>query len=203
MSTGKGIFFSDVWSNYYLRCIRKQRALFIWGEDPVLSVSILLCCVPVKSHSASWVHAVPQRSGPVASQLPSLRPKFTAQRWWAPLSSPRGSAPPLLSLTRIASILALVKLTSSLNYANKAVVICICTARRHVVLGVGRRRRKQCVGGQLIKAPPHAKVPSQSRTCMCTNTTTYLRGHVVCGDSGGKPRAQWAGRGTFQLGESS
>ena len=54
-----------------------------------------------------------------------------------PLYSPCGSAPPLLSLTRIASILALVKLTSSLNYANKAVVICICTARWHVALGVG------------------------------------------------------------------
>lgn len=120
-----------------------------------------LCCVPVKSLGAAWVHAVPQRSGPVVSQLPYLRPKFTVQGSCAPLYSPCGSAPPLLSLTRIASILALVKLTSSLNYANKAVVICICTAWWHVALGVGATQKKVGGGrGQLIKAPPHAKVPA-------------------------------------------
>ncbi|KAI4804456.1 hypothetical protein KUCAC02_026085, partial [Chaenocephalus aceratus] len=51
-----------------------------------------------------WVHAVPPGSGPVVSQLPYLRPKFTVQGLCAPLYPPRGSAPPLLSLTRIASI---------------------------------------------------------------------------------------------------
>lgn len=54
---------------------------------------------------------------------------------------PCGSAPPLPSLTCIAGNLALVKLTSSLNYANKAVVICICTAWWYVELGAGVARK--------------------------------------------------------------
>lgn len=105
---------------------------------------------PVKSHSAAWVHTDPQRSGPVIAQLPYPTPKFTVQGLCAPLYSPCGSAPPLLSLTRIASILDLVKLTSSLNYANKAIVICICTARWHVAQGGWwqRRGRWWWVGGE-------------------------------------------------------
>lgn len=63
---------------------------------------------------------------------------------------PCESTPPLPSLTRIASILALVKLTSSLNYANKAIVICICTGWWHVALGVGGRQRKKRWGGDLL-----------------------------------------------------
>lgn len=124
------LIMGDIWSNYYLWYIRKSEAFFLF--DARISFSqfqfCLLCHLPVKWHSAAWVHTDPQRSGPVISQLPYLRPKFTVQGFCAPLYSPCGSAPPLLSLTRIASILDLVKLTSSLNYANKAIVICICTA---------------------------------------------------------------------------
>lgn len=86
--------------------------------------------------------------------------------------SPCGSAPPLLSLTRIASIPALVKLTSSLNYANKAIVICICTAARGVGAlmagGGGHGWNPLMLRGQLIKAPPHVKVP------VCTHKQTYI-----------------------------
>ena len=99
-------------------------------------------CVSDKSHGALWVHTVPPRSGAcyfTGSHLPYLRPKFTVRGLVCPPppTPPCESTPPLLSLTRIASILALVKLTSSLNYANKAVVICICTAWWHVELGWG------------------------------------------------------------------
>lgn len=144
MSKWKGIY-SDIWSNYYLWYIRKQGAFFLFDAGIPFSQFpfSLLCRVPVKSHSAAWVHTVPERSGPVISQLPYLRPKFTVQGLCVPLYSPCGSAPPLLSLTRIASILALVKLTSSLNYANKAVVICICTVWWHEALGVGTARKKR------------------------------------------------------------
>lgn len=110
----------------------------IWCENYSLSFNFACSAVSLLNHTMrrgfTLFHRGPE---PVISQLPYLRPKFTVQGLYAPLYSPCGSAPPLLSLTRIASILALVKLTSSLNYANKAVVICICTAQWHVVLGVG------------------------------------------------------------------
>lgn len=97
----------------------------------------------VKSPSVAGAPADPQRARPGVSQLPYLRAKFTVQG----LCSPRGSAPPLLSLTRIASIQALVKLTSSLNYANKAIVICICTtswnaAKEVAVMRGGESKRR-------------------------------------------------------------
>lgn len=119
----------------------------------------------VKSPTAGGAHTDPQRAGPVVSQLPYLRPKFTVQG----LCSPCGSAPPLLSLTRIASILALVKLTSSLNYANKAIVICICTASWYAARGgVGWRDERL-----RIKAPPHTKVPVHTDKHICTETYMY------------------------------
>lgn len=165
----------------YDRSENRELLLFDAGIPSFQFPFSLLGCAPVKSHSAAWVHTVLERSGPVISQLPYLRPKFTVRVLYVPLYTPCGSAPPLLSLTRIASILALVKLTSSLNYANKAVVICICTAWWHEALGVGAAQKKRrnlwrggarwWVGGRgdhgwnpfvwqgrLIKALPHAKV---------------------------------------------
>lgn len=141
----------------------------------------------VKSPSAAGAHTDPQRAGPVVSQLPYLRPKFTVQG----LCSPCGSAPPLLSLTRIASILALVKLTSSLNYANKAIVICICTASWYAARGgVGVMRGCES---------KHRLI----QRFQCTQTNIYALRHICTvgshGDGKKQPRVRRAGCGTFQL----
>lgn len=87
-----------------------------------------------------------------------------------------GQPSPLLSLTRTAGTLALVKLTSSLNYANKAIVICICTARWHVARGEGVGGRADggegghgwnlfMWRGQLIKAPPQVPMHTDKHVC--------------------------------------
>ena len=86
----------DIWSNYYLWYIRKQGRFFLLFDKRILFSQFqfcLLCCVPVKSHSAAWVHTVPQRSGPVISQLPYLRPKFTVQGLCAPSVLPLWVSP--------------------------------------------------------------------------------------------------------------
>lgn len=107
---------------------------------------------------------------------------------------PGGSAPPPLSLTRIASIPALVKLTSSLNYANKAVVICICTVWWHVASeglgwggrgvhrkrgaaqgGIGRIMGGMCCGGgggALANQSGSTSQGSSAYACIRAQTTT-------------------------------
>ena len=81
----------------------------------------------------------------VGEQAPYLSQSYIystpALPWWV---SPSPAFP---ALTRIASIPGLVKLTSSLNYANKTMVICICTVPWHVaVRSTGRERAQGCHG---------------------------------------------------------
>ena len=175
MSTGRDNFL-DLWSTCYLRYFGKQRAFLFDLEVPFSPFPFCqLRCVPVKSHRAAWVHTAPQSSVAVISQPPvpcssDLNLQFGA--WASRCTPPCGSAPPPLSLTRIASILPLVKLTSSLNYANKAIVICICTACRHVEWrGWGWVRG--CWGWCQLESQSTKEEHPQTRHT-CTNRNTYL-----------------------------
>lgn len=94
MSTGKGIFV--IYDQIIIYDISENKEVFFLFDARILFSQFqfcLLCCVPVKSHSAAWVHTVPQRSGPVISQLPYLRPKFTVQGLYAPAVLPLWVSP--------------------------------------------------------------------------------------------------------------
>lgn len=88
--------YEHVYILWNLWFIRKQRFL----------ISFCSSCFAhfVKPPEVAWVHAVPQKSKPVIPQLPIPQTKiYRAGLVHATALPPHGSAPPLLSLTCIAS----------------------------------------------------------------------------------------------------
>lgn len=90
-------------------------------------------------------------------------PKFTTQAWGTLLESPYWPTSPFPSLTSVASILVLVKLTSSLNYANKAMVFRIRGARRHVAPRACGRSWLESAANQSAAAHKGCDAPMQTR----------------------------------------